>query len=403
MLHLCQRDAYCQEASCQVLAVEEGESGAVFALLQDSVLYPEGGGQPCDWGLINGVPVRDVQKHAPGVVRCLIDGPVDVGDAEVVVDWVRRFDHMQQHTAQHLLTALANSRLDAPTVGFHLGELYSAIELDVDSFDEVRQRQLLAWANECIRQNLSVHWNVYSPEAYEQKRQEVRSRRLPAGHEGDIRVIEIEGLDVNTCGGTHVRSLGELQMIAFTGVERIRKRVRLRFLAGERVLLLFQKQLQREQAMTSLLNMPPEQHLEQVTSQGEAVRQERRRANLLQTELAKALGQQLASGPGRFHSLHRQPGDIGMLQAIAAACLDQAPDACVCLTASEEEAGEGVFVLMGPPAFVKEAGQLATTHMKGKGGGKPGTFQGKVTEIEQRAAAIEAIEKYWQSHQATGD
>jgi Ser-tRNA(Ala) deacylase AlaX len=399
----CQRDAYQTKGTGNVVRGEQTDDGHHHIWLADSLLYPEGGGQPCDYGTINDIPVIDVQKAENGLVRCTTTHAIPPGKADISIDWARRFDHMQQHTAQHLLTALANSRLDAPTVGFHLGDTYAAIELDVETFSEDKQRQLLDWANAAIRDNHKVSWHTYTPEEYEAKSNEVRSRRLPQGHQGTIRVIDIEGLDSNTCGGTHVRTLGELQMIAIEGIERIRKRVRLRFLAGERVRRAFALQTQREQAITQQLNLPPTDHPAQVASLLASLQHERKARKHLQTELATFHGQQLANEAGTFHTYHREQADLSFLQSIASVCRDNQPNDLFFLSTSDAANGPGMFLIIGPTNATKEAGRIICEIMAGKGGGKPGTFQGKVNQIEARQEAITQLQTWWPQHTSTGE
>src|SRR5664280_1407985 len=191
-----ERDPYMKELTTEI--VETGvEGGVPFAVLAETVLYPEGGGQPADRGWLGGVEVTDVQRRE-ATIRHFLARPVEAGPVTVRLDWVRRFDHMQQHTGQHLLTAVAADRFGWPTTAFHLGERRDP-ELD-----------------------------VADPLA-------VRTRGLPASHQGDVRLVGIAGTDLNTCGGTHVRSTAEIEVIKLLGAEPMRGGTRLTFVAGGRV------------------------------------------------------------------------------------------------------------------------------------------------------------------------
>ncbi len=195
--------------------VEDGQS---WAVLEDTVLYPEGGGQPCDRGTANGIEVLEVRTHA-GEIRHRLAAPLAEGPVALVLDWVRRFDHMQQHTGQHLLTALAQDRFGWATTAFHLGEEVCDVELAVPTLtpgDRARLEEAIAQE---IRAARPIRARRVDAEGY--ARETVRSRGLPEGHLGDIRLVEIEGLDLNTCGGTHLQHTGELEALALAGTRAI--------------------------------------------------------------------------------------------------------------------------------------------------------------------------------------
>ncbi|HAA58831.1 MAG TPA: hypothetical protein DCE42_28975 [Myxococcales bacterium] len=389
----CQRDAYRRKGSAKVVASDPAKDG-YWIHVEDSLLYPEGGGQPADHGWIGEVPVLDVQKSSErGIVCCFTKQDVALGEVELTVDWPRRFDHMQQHSAQHLLTATAIKLFGWKTVGFHLGEAYTAIELDAPALPEAQLQTLLDEVNASIRAAIPIRHRVIRPEDMEAEG--VRSRRLPEGHEGDVRLIEIEGLDLNTCGGTHVSSTSELQMISFIGTEKIRGRWRLLFLAGGRVQKQMQSQWQRERSLTKAMSCSPDEIVPNVEKAQDELRTLRRQQRLLSSELAGFQGRALQAD-GDVYASYYQHADIGILSTIADACLEVHPDAQLFLCGGGEEspAGEGVFFLLGDAGWVKQAGGLAASVMGGRGGGKPGRFQGKATDLskyEEALAQIKAV------------
>ena len=201
-----ERDPYLTELSVRV--VETGaQGGRPWAVLDDTILFPEGGGQPADRGALGGVRVVDVQV-VDGAVRHYLASPVSDGQVELHLDWDRRFDHMQQHTAQHLLTAVAADRLGWETTAFHLGPETCDIELAAASVAPADLIRLEAEVASEIRAARRVTHRRVQPEAMASL--PVRTRGLPEGHEGDVRLVEIEGIDLNTCGGTHLRSTSEI-------------------------------------------------------------------------------------------------------------------------------------------------------------------------------------------------
>ncbi|MBN1336762.1 MAG: alanyl-tRNA editing protein [Deltaproteobacteria bacterium] len=369
--------------STRVLSVVPVE-GRFAVRLADLVLHPGGGGQPPDAGTVDGAPVRGFHEIG-GAIHLLLDRP-PVADAVLVeVDTGRRLDLAQQHTAQHLLTALALDRLGRATVGFHLPETgYATVDLS-GAPAEADLRMLEVLADEAIRADLPVRSRIVAPE--ELAGLPVRSRGLPEGHVGPVRLVEIEGIDLNTCAGTHVPGLAALQAVRVLSTERIRGGVtRLHYAAGGRLLRHVDAALERERTFNRLLSCGPEDHasaLERLLGRDRAAGRERRR---LQEELAKHLGAALPTEDG-VAVFHRQEADLAFLGAVATAALEADPDRLVLCTC-DDPAGEGCFVLGGPSAPVAAEGPVVAALLKGRGGGPPGRFQGRASRIDRRDEAV---------------
>ncbi|MCB9780412.1 MAG: alanyl-tRNA editing protein [Alphaproteobacteria bacterium] len=377
----CQRDPQARTGQSTVLSCTAREDGRYDLLLDDSVLYPEGGGQPPDHGTVAGVAVVDTQK-APGGVACVALGAVAPGPAEVVVDWARRFDHMQQHTAQHLVTAVAQDRLSLATVGFHLGEDVSTIDLDGPLSDEDRAR-LQAWVDAEVRADRAVTHRAVSVEEYGAL--DVRSRGLPDGHEGAVRLVGIEGLDLNTCGGTHVARLSQLQLVHLGRTERHKGGSRLHFIAGGRALAALDEARDRTQALSEALTCGPAEHVDAVHRLLDGAKAGARREKALLGELAELLGATLARDPAAVRALHRDEADMALLTRIAAVAQAADPDGRYVLTGGGSVGGgEGVFLVVGPEAWVAEAGARLAEAVGGRGGGRGGRFQGKGRDMAAR-------------------
>ncbi|OYW00255.1 MAG: hypothetical protein B7Z61_13520 [Acidobacteria bacterium 37-71-11] len=190
-----ERDPYMKTLTTEI--VETGmEGGRPFAVLADTVLYPEGGGQPADRGWLGEVEVIDVQRRE-GTVRHFLACPVEPGPVTVHVDWARRFDHMQQHTGQHLLTAVAADRFGWPTTAFHLGEKLCDVELGVAALASTDLEALEAAVAEKTRAALAVFTRRVTQAEFAAL--DVRTRGLPAGHAGDVRLVEIAGTPAPVC------------------------------------------------------------------------------------------------------------------------------------------------------------------------------------------------------------
>jgi alanyl-tRNA synthetase len=199
--------------------------------LDRTAFYPTSGGQPFDLGSLGGVPVTDVVDEDDRIAHVLV-APLearDVGDAvHGEVDWQRRFDHMQQHTGQHLLSAVFSDLFGYETVSVHFGADRSSLDLDVGSIDPAQLGKAEQRANEIVWSNKPV------TVAFESSATVTGLRKAPP-REGTLRVVTIEGVDRSACGGTHVRATGEIGAITLRGTERVRKQTRVEFLCGSRV------------------------------------------------------------------------------------------------------------------------------------------------------------------------
>lgn len=368
---LAQRDSYLRTLRT-IVSWCEPAGEAYHVGLENTVLYPEGGGQPADTGTIAGRRVLDVQWGESGAVH-IVDGLLEAGSAvEVAVDWERRYDLMQQHTAQHLVTAIAADELGLPTISFHLGAEYSAIEFaaaGAASPDALRELQ--ARANEEIRAGRAVTAREVSPAEYESL--DVRSRGLPAGHAGPVRLIEIEGLDLNTCGGTHVKSTAELQMITLGRVESTTDGFRVHYFAGGRVLRRIEASAARDARLSGLLSCGADEFEAAVGRLQEQNRSAGKNVTRLTVELAELVAERVCGGgPAHYHLVG---GDFGGLNQLAAAFERRAGGRVAVFTAGDKFAE--LFLVVGDEGAVAELGPRVRDVVRGKGGGRGGRFQGK--------------------------
>ncbi|MGC9332952.1 MAG: alanyl-tRNA editing protein [Anaerolineae bacterium] len=210
--------------------------GQPAIVLDRTAFYPTGGGQPHDTGTLNGLQVQDVvERVEDGAVVHVLDGALQGPEVEAEVDWARRFDLMQQHTGQHILSAAFVARLGANTVGFHLSDDYATIDLDRAPLSAGDLADVEALANAVVFEDRAVVARFVSDE-------ELSSLvlRKPLAHEGPVRIVEIPGLDTSACGGTHVQSTGQVGLIKITRSERRGADTRVEFLCGYRALADYQ-------------------------------------------------------------------------------------------------------------------------------------------------------------------
>lgn len=373
-------DPRCTELDTRVLRCEPHDDGGYRVFLEDTILYPEGGGQPPDHGRLGEVQVVDVQRLGDGTIAHATREPVPSGETRLHLDWGRRFDHMQQHSGQHLLSAVAEDQFGWPTTAFHLGPDLCDVELDVPSIAPSDLRKLEDAVNAEIRRARPVGAREVSTDEYASL--PVRSRGLPAGFQGPVRLVEIEGVDLNTCGGTHVSNTAELQSIVLVRTERMRGGTRVYFLAGDRVRMQMGRMLERQERLTQALGQPPEQHLAEVDRVRDELKSTARAGRVLADELATSVGEALAAAPESVATLHRDGADLGFLAKVAQAARANRPDLMLVLTTGAPD--DGGFLVVGPAEGVDPHRNAITAAFAGRGGGKGGRVQGKATRLAAR-------------------
>ncbi len=361
------------------------DGGRPWVVLADTILYPEGGGQPADRGTIAGVSVLDVRRTEQGIQHRLA-APLEGGPVHVVLNWERRFDHMQQHTAQHLLTTVAQDRFGWATTAFHLGEVTANVELDAPEIPvrQLRELEEAAAAEVRAARPVSVRW----VERNQLEALKVRTRGLPEDHIGPVRLVEIAGLDLNTCGGTHVRTTAELEAVALIGTEPMRGGTRVHFVAGTRLRSRLARHEMRSGALRSLLGAPDEELADAAAAKLDQLADTARKLRATEGELAAALAESLAGRSENILAEQLGAHDASFLQRIARGVIERRPRAVVLLTAGSQE---GCFALAtGPETGVStaELGPRVAEILGGRGGGSPGFFQGKASRLSRHPEAV---------------
>ncbi|XP_078233883.1 alanyl-tRNA editing protein Aarsd1 [Pogona vitticeps] len=409
MAFKCQRESWLQQFTTRVvsccpaeLSTETGGKKKILqgyhVILEDTILFPEGGGQPDDRGFINDTPVLRVTRQGPDALH-FIQIPLEPGsEVQLVLDWDRRFDHMQQHSGQHLITALADLMFGFKTTSWELGRLRSTIELDTPSIAADQVAALEQSVNEKIRARVPVvvrELAVGDPDI-----ELVRSRGLPDDHTGPVRIISIEGIDANMCCGTHVSNLSDLQVIKLLGTEKGKKnKTNLVFLAGNRVLKTLERSHATEKALTSLLKNGPEEHVETVKRLQNSLKQLQKNNLTLLRDLAVLTAQTIKSNGPRepLFVLHRKDGDSEFMNIIANEIGTE--ETLLFLSVGDEKAA-GLFLLAGPPETVEKLGPRVAELLEGKGAGKRGRYQGKASRMSRRTE-VEALLQEFVNEQRT--
>jgi len=367
-------------------------------VLDQSAFYPTGGGQPHDTGTLNAIPVIDVVKdEGQDQVIHLLEAPLQAEAVVGQVDWPRRFDLMQQHSGQHILSQAILQTTEAATVGFHLSRDYATIDIAQADLSEKSLKQAELLANQIIYDNRAVTARFVS-------RQELANlplRKQPAV-EGPIRVVSIQDFDWSACGGTHVSQTGEVGVIKIIKSERRKRFLRLTFLCGQRALWHYQRINQQISSLALQLSVSIEEVVEALDRQNLTLKQiEKEKENLAQRLLiheASALCNEAVTF-GDVNVVIRVMSDKTVSEARQLAQQITQEANYVVLLGLMGQKGELVFarsagVDLHMPTLLKRAGKI----IGGGGGGSPSLAQGGGPNREAIPAALQEA-KNWLKEQ----
>jgi alanyl-tRNA synthetase len=380
-------------AALDVQLLDSGAApGGSWIETADTIVYPGGGGQPPDHGTVAGAPVKAVswsgsgwRHELEGALPKLTGGPVGVA-----IDWARRFDHMQQHTAQHLLTAIAQDRWGWATTAFHLGVDRSDIEITAPSLSRAEMDVLEEAVMAVVRDVLPVSTRYVSVEEY--LALGTRSRGLPEGHEGDVRLVSIGNVDETACGGTHLASTAQIESLKLLATESMRGGTRLHWVAGGRVRARLGAHEARSEGLRKVLGVPDEELVTQAEAKLEQLRRSERRVNWAESRLAEEAAARMALADGRVLEAHFDGLDAAFLKVVGQR-LQNVLGARLALLTGEADGARAFVLVVGTEAGVdvRAAGQKVAALLEGKGGGTGQVFQGRAGSFAQRDAALQEL------------
>ncbi len=379
-------DAFRTEAVCRILAAEPDEkTGGGRVALDGTVFYPEGGGQPADRGVLTltdgtEIHVLDVHESA-GVIWHTVDAlPAFLAPgAEVTgkIDWEWRFDKMQQHTGEHILSGILHSMFGAENVGFHIGSETVRMDTSVPiSAEGLRQAELAA--NRIVWQDVPVIITYPTPEELAALTYRSKKEIL-----GQVRIVTIPGADVCACCGTHTATTGQVGQIKILAAENYKGGVRLSVVCGQRALLEAQAMRGRQADIGALLSAKSTETAHAVHRVYDEYTALKFNHFGLCGQLFDALAQLTAPGEDAIRVV---PGlDPDGLHRLAARLSEATDGLCAALTPTEKGTG---YCLAKAGGDVRPLTKALNTALNGRGGGKPGICQGSC------AAAPEEVEKF---------
>ncbi|WP_313636908.1 DHHA1 domain-containing protein [Paenibacillus sp.] len=376
---------YLTDWQTRITETIEREEG-LYVILEETAFYPHGGGQPCDLGSIQGIPVLDVINEAELVLHKLERFP----DEEVLtcqIDWNRRFDHMQQHSGQHLLSAICLDLFQFMTQSFHLGEDYCTIDIETPELTP-KQLDSIEWeVNGQIYRNHSIlSYFVTGEEA-----SQLKLVKQPKVTE-NIRIVEIKDVEYNACGGTHVSSTGEIGMIKLLKAEKQKGNTRIYFKCGYRALEEFNSSLQILGTLSSKFNTGKDEIIDRIEKWENEQKQLQAELALLKEKNDDYVVQELlAQQEGKLIAQVFEDKSLKDLQSLANKLTAQSSDPVLLATSLENKV---VFAQNGNSEI--SCGAFFKAHLgsyNGKGGGSDKLAQAGFTTWEDTFAFYEFARK----------
>jgi alanyl-tRNA synthetase len=404
--------------------------------LDRSVFYPTSGGQPHDIGTLTATspsgarleaPVLDVEEDEHGEVWHLTRKPLLAGtQIEGQIDWARRLDHMQQHSGQHLLSALFYKELHALTVSFHLGDAISTIDLNTESLEPAQLAKIEQLANAIVAEGRPVTQRCVTADEAEILLQSGALRKLPI-RSGNMRLVIITGetaagaiqgkgaeedtgaiygegapnpdLDVNACGGTHVSSTSQIGAVLLRGTERIRQSIRVSFLCGHRAIAAARAddallaQLGRELSV-GRADLPAALTRLKTEAKSGAKERQALREDLANYHAARLLVEDPPRNDLRVVRRIFPDRDAEYVKLLASRVIGAAPHTIALLASTQQQQAPVTVVVACSPELGRNAGEMlraALATFGGRGGGSATLARGLVA-ADQLGSALDALE-----------
>ena len=356
----------------------EDIKGGYAVVLDQTAFYPEGGGQPCDRGTLGKANVLEVHEKA-GVITHLCDKALPVG-ASVAgeIDWARRFDHMQQHSGEHICSGIICEKYGCDNVGFHMGADAVTIDFNADiSWDELMEIE--ARANQYIYENHAIDIHFYR--GAELDAVDYRSKKAL---EGDVRIVTFPGADCCACCGTHVVQSGAVGIVKFLSCQKFREGVRIEMLAGSRAYRYLSATWEQNLKSAQMLSAKPTESakaVERVLAELGGLKQ--RTAKLEEASFAQTATKLANAGDVLLFEDDMSPDSVRKLcDAVAQVCLGR----CAVFAGAD---GAYKYAIAQVGGDLRELTKSMNAALSGRGGGKPFFVQGSVS------AAREAIEAFF--------
>ena len=364
-------DAFLKEFTATVLTCEPGKTGYLVTL-DRTAFYPEGGGQPADHGTLNGAAVTDVHE-TDGVIVHTVEKAVEIGENVTgVIDWARRFDHMQQHSGEHILSGILCHDYHCDNVGFHLGADTVTIDYNTDisweqALDAERKANEIIWAD--------VPAEITYPSPAELEALDYRSKKaLP----GQVRIVTFPQADCCACCGTHVLRSGQVGLVKVLSCQKFREGVRMEILSGARALAYLGHVYDQARSVGQQLSVKPGDILPAVVRLEEEQTALKGREAAMEDQLFQRIAAEHAGAENVvvFQPPLRPDGVRRLADALAHQCTGLAA------VFAGEDGRFNYALLRADGADINSQVKAMNSALQGRGGGRNGFAQGSVQASE---------------------
>lgn len=367
---------YVKSFTCTVEELRPGKNGTWLALLNQTGFYPEGGGQPSDTGTLGGIRVLSVHEQG-GQILHQLEAPLEQGTlAEGIIDWTARYDNMQHHTGEHILSGLIHSHYGYDNIGFHMGT--EEVTMDFNGLLTMEQLDALEEeANDLVYRNIPVEESF--PGGEELAALNYRSKKELSGL---VRIITIPGADVCACCGTHVKNTGEVGIIKVMGMIHYKGGVRISILCGRKALLDYRQRIRTGSRISQLLSAKTEQI-------GEAVEKLKTDSQDKEFQIGKLSQQLFALKAGSYADsekplvLFEEGLSPVRLRQLCTMLYEQNKGGVVLVCSGSEERRVYQYALGSAGADMGVFCKLLNRRLNGRGGGSSLMAQGTYQETRQ--------------------
>ena len=377
MQRLFYEDSHIRTFSAEVTGCQETEKGFLVTL-SATAFYPEGGGQACDIGTLGDARVLDVQEQSEEILhlcnKALIPGSTVTGE----IDWERRFDLMQQHTGEHILSGIIHAKYGYGNSGFHVGS--EVLTVDFDGPIPAEDLPALEWAvNEAIWQNLPIL--CYVPSAEELPTIPYRTKRaLP----WPVRIVEVKNYDLCACCGVHTKYTGEVGFVKLLSCIKFHQGVRIEMVCGGRAVKMMADMYNQVRQVSAAFSAKPLEIGEAAQHMNTLLSEEKYRTLCARRKYFALLARQYQDVHNPLH--FEEDLTPGELRELAAAIANVSRGVAAVFSGKDGE--PYALCLSGEPDAVKKMGQAMATALGARGGGKPGFYQGSVSANQGEISAF---------------
>jgi alanyl-tRNA synthetase len=367
-------------------AVSRVDGNRVY--LAETAFYPTSGGQPHDLGTLGGMAVTDVVDEGDRIAHVLASPlPANATSVDGTIDWTRRFDHMQQHTGQHLLSAVFDDLFGAATLSVHFGPDYSTLDLDAESLSRAQLMQAEERANAIVGDARPVTMTFEDAAV-------ATGLRKASDREGTLRIVSIDGVDRSACGGTHVRSTAEIGAILIRSSEKVRKSTRVEFVCGQRAIARARRDYESLAGIAASLSASLDDASGLVAGQSERLKEADNTRKRLEKELAAFRVRE------RYETAAPDASGVRTIVVRDAASMDDVRALAQAAFAFPKVVVVGA--LTNPPSVLVassedsgvDAGKVLKERLAasgGRGGGSPRLAQGSVPTVDAVETVVSSL------------